>query len=862
MTPRNFKNFKTSNRKNTISTSDLVAINKDSLGHLTSQYNDVKEKTRLIILHNKSAIWKEMNVQGIFKDFDPIFNLFLRDAANFYRSIEKTENENEGNKIANNATLKNTSKSFLVKWRQICNTYEIIDREGINSLIQYIQTKFQLISNVVRDIITRDPKSCHQARLQLSGSNLQENVLQLSNSFTNLLQQREMMHNQEYLIENAVTDIKTFIKIYNDAHYHQFIMSPFMPVQLGQFRANVLAACSDIINALKAAFSFDTEINEVIDIIDAMTKHIQEILEIANLPPTFIKPKTTVITRAFVPEDKEKQKQIEREKRLKLDPLAEVKDFTEGFNGTGFFAITRLETFIKDISDEFDFEIDDELDVWGKLDVLKQQIQLVMKKTKSTEKEHVLFIERIRNQSKTITGLMKQKEQREQEIEVEEREVKARNVDLEERNEELLRQIVEATSVAQRREMQLFQLRESSQEPQLKACLERVLYRMNKIVDAKYQSFSFSKEDLITRADKISSYLSHKKCSKCQQREEEENRLVDRLSEILGYPVDSFDKSVKELLDKYTQTSKEMNVMKRKMQEKEDKLQTATAAVNEIKRRTKELALRIGHSITDDIDNIAEATLVAFNEMDESHKDELIQQEKTIKEEQKSKYRDILDALGITEDERDNLDFIARFCKDLVESNHEMDQTIREYEQFADDIEEFLTTHWNVQKTFPTAQQSSFNESSTALLFSKKRNLDKLVTIKSYMKQIAESPNPLSKPYEAALKAMDDVRASFMTSIRRVSGLLGKSNPTIPQDIEKLISTHDKMIGEVQDIFEKDREKIEKQTNDLEIAHNGMSQLCGRLSSSFGEDIKDMSSFTMEQIVDDLTDLIEHCINK
>ena len=817
------------NEKKTISTDEIKIVDEESMNILDKQYQEIKEKTQNIMKTNHSLIWSEMHITEIFNKFDGLFKAFIRDSTSFYQSIKKIEDSGESNRIANNATLKATTYSLLNSWKEICGVYEMIQRDGINSLIDYIQTKFNIVSEIIRQIVTRDSRNVHKEKLELCGSNLKGIIANLSKSVTLLLSERDLMHEKEYLIDGSINDIKSFIKIYNEAHYHQFTMSSFMQSQLVQFRANVLTACNDIIVSIKAAFSFDDSINEIIDIIENMTSTFNEVITLADMPPSFVRSsRTTIISRSVTP----LSSPIKRK-----DPIAEVKEFTSGFKENGSSGISKLECFISDVAAEFELKVDKSKDVWDQLNDIKSQLSDVVKRSKELNSEHELFVQKMRNQSKTVTWLMREKDKKEIEYESMKNEILERNVDLEERNEELTRQINEALTIAQRRETQLFQIRENDEGKKLKKCLMRVAERLESVVDKSEVEFSFADDDLITRVDKLTSSISLKKCSKCREREVEDNLNAEELSIALDEPIESFNEGIKKITREYSRVSRELEILKKQMIAKDKEMVEMRTATNEIKRKMKEIAVSLGQPFSDD-ESIGCSILLAFNVLEESNKEALEKQAKELQNERVKELMNLSLALNLNSEESKDTKLVINLAIDAIKENNDTKKELNKNQKQLLDINNFLEGR--------TQERS-------------KEKLDIGDNIMFLMDAIEKTPNKLSTPYNNALNDIRNLRTTIETGIAKLAALIGKKDMDHYHlfNIQQITELLNKIIDNVRDVYDDEKEKVAAQENTIESAHNSIAQLIGSISSIRGKKLEDISSLTFQETIDKLNREIE-----
>lgn len=806
-----------------ITSNDISAASEVQMEVMNKDLKTIKERMRRILKYNHAPIFADIHVLNELNDTDAPFRAFSYDCVQYFKAVKNIERSGQKNKIVGIASLKSSSFTFFNCWKKICNIFEIIDRDGIESLKKYIHGKFESITLVISDVVRQDRRIANKDDLVVTKNNLNNLIDGLIKNIDGLLDQRELIHQKPNLADSVIHDIKTFTQIYKTAHYQEFSKVNIMQSQHSLYLSIVLTALNDIIVGINSAFAWDNDFPPILQDIEKITNGIKEVIKIIELPPSIVRPLKNVAPQ---------QSPTSIISRARKDPLSEVKDFTNDFSGNGSFGVAQLEKFIEDICSTMKIQKKTDGDVWARLEDVRQNVLRVIQEKDNMQNEFSTFQDRIKNQSRTITNIMKEQIKMEAEKANFESEITVRNEYLEERNEELLRQINETLTVAKRREEQLFQLRATDTDGRIKRALKTVVARMNEMLDESERDFTFSDEDLVSRAERLSNFILKRRCPKCRDRELAEEELATRMSYIITDNFSSISEGVDILMKDRSRLTRENAVLQRDNKEKTELINQMKVATSDLKERIRELSIQIGQPIDADNDNIAAATLYAINMMESRQKEETDKKIKSLQEEHNKTLMKIAKAMNtdiaIPENIIKSVTVLYEEAKTLEKSTEEKDKLLKSVQDWLVDFGDFKE---------PKPIMDMINE-------------------------IDKRENPLTKLFMDVSEESKTVQETMAIGAQRLEGIAqsGKYSKFSGMSVKTLITAFNDLIDIVHDRFEK--WKVDLNTfkdNELKTS-NVILGLCGRIDAFLNNNLKDRANYSIVQLLAELEKLVERAL--
>lgn len=471
----------------------------------------IAKKLREIMTINHASIFDKTNVLNEMTQAIDLFKPFFHDINYYYRTVRVAEETGSTNRLISTASLKSSSFTFSQKWKVIVSVFNTIYTEGIPSLMELLDTKFRNMEGIVNAIVLHDKKSIHLEYLKKEGSRVIETINSIKKNIGLMLSKPDLLRDDPRMLENCTDDLKTFLQRYNEVHYREFGKSGLMQCQLNQYKANIQSSVNDIIVGLRAAFTFENDMSEIQNMVEDASCQIQSIIDTLDLPP-------------FVSSNLFKRKSSPEKTALsscKSTALTELKDSDTTDNS---FETVKLSNFLDKVKKMLAVEFKTN-GIWDNLDEIYQSLHKKIRDIEEKEKEFNLFNKRVFSQSKTIASLMKDSHEQKHLSEDNENKLKSYIKDLEDRNDELIKQRNEALNLVNKKDDQIFALRSRFDESKTRECLERVATRLNSMLDESEREFSFKKDDLVTRAERMSLFILERRCKDC-------SRYIKEMSEI------------------------------------------------------------------------------------------------------------------------------------------------------------------------------------------------------------------------------------------------------------------------------------------------------------------------------------------
>ena len=214
----------------------------------------------------------------------------------------------------------------------------------------------------------------HEEALLNCGGKLRQLLHNLDSGLQSLLIHTSLVQAKADLMKTHVNDVKSFVRVYNDAHIHEFPKSGFCSVDLLQFKSQVMAACNDIIKAIQVAFSFSNDIDELFSQVEAVQDMLKVTIERLNLPQTIVR---YVIKSRKSARDRPPPKPVE-------NPLDEYVDGQE----VSVVVCARIDEFVENVQVRMGLPFDSPtMTVWQRLDRLQESLNDRIDGMKTAEHE-------------------------------------------------------------------------------------------------------------------------------------------------------------------------------------------------------------------------------------------------------------------------------------------------------------------------------------------------------------------------------------------------------------------------------------------------------------------------------------------
>ncbi|OHS99677.1 hypothetical protein TRFO_08314 [Tritrichomonas foetus] len=493
----------------------------------------MKESYQNFIRYNHSEILKKVQLQNNLNKLEDLYLPFLRDALNFFTSPNNFYDNNDKTFITSSA-VRSSSFSFLQQWKVVLSILNTLGERGIISILEYVNEQFNKIYASITKV--RDKPEKHTVlfeKISKSCDIIEESVLNLQKMIQELIENFTDPTGEN--INFYLGEIRKFLAIFNETFYNVFPKAGLAPLELSEIKSSTLSASNDIMNALRALFSFWSDYRDLIRYKDDIQKMIDSVCNQMRLPSSMMR---IVATK-------------QRSESVSSETLAK-KPSTE---------FARIDIFIKKILKTLQKPpLDPNVDIWTRLKQLEQLIKNALKESNES-------VDKLIRQSSKIQILTSESEAHLKEME-----------DLKNQNEELQNELNELRQNLQKNEEKLQLAIENNEKFQENKCIEKVSVRLNEMmqnidinveqnfhqdIEQKHSTQSTNGNDDdnlndISKLEKLNIFVLEKRCSKCQEYEQQRMEIKKILKQYVNLkPGESILSAIQTFVQKHEEIEQE-----------------------------------------------------------------------------------------------------------------------------------------------------------------------------------------------------------------------------------------------------------------------------------------------------------------
>lgn len=518
-------------------------VEKKELIYIKFHLKKVKDYVFAFAQFNHSSIIQDSKLLSETESVSDYFIPFQKYVNEYFHQLNDLKTPVQKIPIQN---LKGATYSFLQKWKEFVRIIELIREKGYASMYTYISIKFRKIDFIINDIVSKQRRdSVHTETLEKRGGCLQSLLHNLKISIRELLLNVKISSLEPDRLDLYINDIKTFSRLYNEAHFQEFPKSGFMQIELSQFKTEVMSECSEIIEALRTSFNLNSDLDKIFHESNEITQSLQKIVNKINLPRTFY----TVIAKEKLElssyDDQNTQSNKTKGDITKVESFVNQKIVTPSIVGPisasindpekNIVVCAKLEAFIDSLEDKLLIEKDLEKNVWDRLDSIKNEFFERLSIADQRVKTFKSYQKEIENQGSEIASMMlesneksaqlsKTKREYEEQIEL----LKKKISDLENENQETLNKI-------EVKEKLIKKLRTDNDNKKAQETLNRIGQKMGSLMNNNEHNLEFRKNDEnIQNVDKMSVFVLERRCQKCREYEEMRKNIRKILEELIG----------------------------------------------------------------------------------------------------------------------------------------------------------------------------------------------------------------------------------------------------------------------------------------------------------------------------------------
>ncbi|KAK8853776.1 hypothetical protein M9Y10_016319 [Tritrichomonas musculus] len=779
-------------------------ISESSMNRFAGFISDLRTFCNSLSEVNFCPVIHEVELVEQVDILDLLFKPFYTETLRYLHALHLSEIDNT---YVGSSALKQVAFPFVDQWKQFVQLINKVRDNGIHSMAKYLHIKFEIIYGVIRDIASNQKRdSVHIEEVKKAAATLNELVIQIDEGISFLILKTDLKQMAPDVLEAKIRDLRTLYRLYESEHNSEFSKSGFSICDLLQLRSNVQSAILDIIGGLKAAFSFHDDIEKIYSQVDEIQKMLTRVSEQINLPQTVVHTaKKKVITDPRL-----------LRKRSK-DPLKDVKNFLRTTDNKDAVDIDshivicgKLDLYIDKVCDELGIPpFDNSINVWERLNMVQEQVIHRIKSSKELEREYSLFQEKIQTQSGHITNLMKTNNKKTAECEEIEKRLNQKIADLEDRNQEMMKQRNDALTITKKREEQLFKLRLKYNENGTWKALQEVTQVLSRFLGIPIPD----SKDIPKSAMDLSFTLNKRGCVKCHQHEDMEKDIRKRIERIIPIKEkDSLVNIISGLLADYQRMKYQSDMSHASHSHIEDGIKAMQECLKLVEVKSNEV-LQINNeglekddkkkkkerSILEMVKDTSNSFLLLLN----MHKREMESLKKHFDERRQNELSSIMSkALSLFHPEKvSESDDVVEMILDILKNSSEQYDDCKLENRNKDDMIEKVT-NWLRIKTNTEDDQS----------------IEKMMTI------IDKKENPLENVvYEQQLEK-NQIQQEIHLMVTKIKGICGVNEQTDYMELNNLIKYANVILDKLHD-------KVEMENNSSDMRAHEDDYIIGELSN-------------------------------
>ena len=159
---------------------------------------------------------------------------------------------------------------------------------GPDSLSNFIKNKFKILDQIISSITQKQERNPHREKIIEAATKMKELIISESKYIQLICSEKHILQeNSSNTIETLESDIKNIQQQFSEYNYHTFPKCyGISQGELSQYKTQFLTNCNEIITSIRAFFSFDKDFDMINSEIKPITEHIEQIVSIAELPPS------------------------------------------------------------------------------------------------------------------------------------------------------------------------------------------------------------------------------------------------------------------------------------------------------------------------------------------------------------------------------------------------------------------------------------------------------------------------------------------------------------------------------------------------------------------------------------------------
>lgn len=812
----------------------LLFVEKKQLNILRSHLKKILDIITQVSQFNHATIIEDTQVVKESSDMLNLYQPFQDEAMKYIAKIEELEKQGKPLHLAPISTMKSVSFTFFQRWKELVSIFDLLRKEGMKSLGQLVNVKIKSIEIVINEITSKQRRNTvHAEDLMKAGGTLNAVVSSLNDTFIILFNQTELENLIPESLQGYINNVRSLLSIYNECHFRDFPKSGYLQVELSHFKSIVIASCNDIIGALRAAFTLESDLDRIMTEGNEVTDYLQDLTQRLNLPSTVVK---------TIP--KAKLRNQDNSSSVGENTMERITEFIEKGSTVNpeksVVVCAKIDTFIDEVSEDLDIEIDTEMSTWDRLDTLKEAFFSRLAVSKEFERDLSLYQNQLKSQGEEMSEMLKDSYQKGLDFKAIKQEMQCKINELKVRLDQMTKERDDALATVARREESLKKLRTDKDNEHANEMMARIGNRMNEIM-----SFDVTKDNKeIKNVQNMGVFVLERRCQKCREYELMRKQIRDALKGVIDL------NSGETIVEQVQRLSNEITHLREYNSQLVEENKQALFDMTALRHCAIDMLNQVADDMkkmrpsVDDVSakDVAEMTKLAFEQLRNHHQEQMELQKKRLLEERAADFREIsfkMNEMCQDSECEATPDFKTLVLNKVEKTKERLFNAERDL-RFANGILKDVEKWMNKQTELSTEQMP----------------IDQALYL--MMQEMENGNTPLHRQIEKMTSDEQMSRACLYIISKRINEIVGSGIlKTENMDIVELSGYMELQSEKMLNLHNKNMERLKKQDEDIEYSTANLKNVCNKMAYVLQIDEMDFSKKLIRELVDHLVGFMD-----
>ena len=348
---------------------------------IKEKMGDLFEKCRNVIAENDTTPYIETEMTPVLQSIQKSYPLFHRQGVHYFQTYCSMQESVKKNQILSSASVRLPLQAFQTDWKNLGKLVDTFAEINPPPHAKEISTKFKAIWSSLDTIRKANERRKHPSHgINRTVNNVVSLGMGLAQNIDELFEQPYTSF-QANLFEGFKRDVKSYLKVINEAFANEFVQSGMMICDLNRIKANILTDSNEIILCLKAAFIFPEHMKEIQSLKDMTGGELKRIIEKLSIPFVIIKPigdtGGSIETQDFEEMEEPPPAYKERDEIVPAIPVKQ--DYLAACN--------RVDDFTAEVYQTLGLTVDFSKDSWENLRDISEIVRNLKEKCEEHEKK-------------------------------------------------------------------------------------------------------------------------------------------------------------------------------------------------------------------------------------------------------------------------------------------------------------------------------------------------------------------------------------------------------------------------------------------------------------------------------------------